>query len=91
MTSDEDLTQLEWWANPSTCLARVPVVLETAHDGTWVAYPSPGLDVETQDSLLQFLIDMGPDFSLRFRDGSVIPVVVYYAGHTNRLRVHGTS
>jgi hypothetical protein len=49
--SDEDLTQLEWWANPSTCLARVPVVLEAAHDGTWIAFHSPELDVETQDSL----------------------------------------
>lgn len=90
MLSDEDLTQLEWWANPSTCRARVPVVLEAAHDGTWIAFHSPELDVETHDSL-RFLIDMGPDFSLRFRDGSVIPVVVGYSDDTNRLCVRGTS
>lgn len=90
MTSGEDLTQLEWWANPSTCLAQVPVALEAAHDGTWIAFPSPELNVEKQDSL-RFLIDMGPDFNLRFRNGSVIPVVVGYADNTNRLRLRGTS
>ncbi|MGX1507498.1 UNVERIFIED_CONTAM: hypothetical protein RKD43_006123 [Streptomyces graminofaciens] len=90
MISDEELAQLEWWANPSTCLARIPVILEAAHDGTWIAVASPGLDAETQENL-RFLVDLGPEFSLRFKDGSITLVVVVHSDNTNRLRVRVTS
>ncbi|MDI3402421.1 hypothetical protein [Streptomyces cavernicola] len=64
MDGDEQTAQLEWWANPSTCLVRIPVTVTAVGDGTaWDA--SPRLDdTAARESLAQLIAD-DPWFTLR--------------------------
>ncbi|MFJ7423821.1 hypothetical protein ACIQXD_35275 [Streptomyces uncialis] len=69
----EKTAHLEWWANPSTCLVRIPVrATVTASTGMWEALLSPSLDHGGLENLKQ-LIDADPCFTLRF-DASAIEV-----------------
>ncbi|MER7983871.1 hypothetical protein [Streptomyces sp. NPDC095817] len=69
----EKTAHLEWWANPSTCLARIPIrATATASTGEWEAVFSPPLDHDLREILKQ-LIDADPCFTLRF-DASAVEV-----------------
>lgn len=69
----EKTAHLEWWANPSTCLARIPIrATATAGTGAWEAVFSPSLDHGGRENLRQ-LIDADPCFTLRF-DASAVEV-----------------
>lgn len=73
MDHDEKTAHLEWWANPSTCLARIPIrVTTTAGTDEWEALFSPPLDQHVRENLKQ-LIDADPCFTLRF-DASAVEV-----------------
>ncbi|MET8226035.1 hypothetical protein [Streptomyces sp. NPDC005301] len=62
---------LEWWANPSTCLACIPVSV-TALAGTdvWEAVVSPSLDNDGLEDL-KLLMDADPYFTLRFETSAM--------------------
>ncbi|MFF3787961.1 hypothetical protein [Streptomyces sp. NPDC001933] len=67
----EKAALLEWWANPSTCLVRIPVrVTATASTGEWEALLSSPLDHGVRDDLKQ-LVDADPCFTLRFDTSAV--------------------
>jgi hypothetical protein len=67
----EKTAHLEWWANPSTCLARIPIrATATANMGEWDAVFSPPLDHGVRDNLKQ-LIAADPCFTLRFDTSAV--------------------
>lgn len=67
----EKTARLEWWANQSTCLARIPVrVTATASTSEWKAVISPPLDHSARENLKQ-LIDVDPCFTLRFEASAV--------------------
>ncbi|KUN95114.1 hypothetical protein AQJ84_23900 [Streptomyces resistomycificus] len=83
------MAHLEWWANTSTCLARIPVSVEAATGDAWRATALPELDPETRDSLA-FLIDLSPVFTLRFKNDAVVEVVAELAGDLNRLHLRTT-
>jgi len=87
MTGHESLAHLEWWANLSTCLMRIPVRLTTAPGGgAWDATASPDLGRQAGDDL-QLLIAADPVFTLRFEDGSDTKVVVEHSGDLARLHL----
>ncbi|MGW9448750.1 hypothetical protein [Streptomyces sp. NPDC055632] len=67
----EKTAHLEWWANPFTCLARIPIrATATADTGEWDAVFSPPLDHDVRENLKQ-LIDADPCFTLRFGTSAV--------------------
>jgi hypothetical protein len=86
ITSAAVLAHLEWWANPSICLAGIPVRLTSAGDTAWSATPSPKLDPGAEEDL-QLLIEADPICTLRFEDGSITVVVVERPGQLNQLRL----
>ncbi|MFE9298803.1 hypothetical protein [Streptomyces niveus] len=85
MNGREGTAHLEWWANPSTCLARLPVrVTSTPGGAAWNAALSPGIDGEGRGSV-QDLIDADPFCTLRFDDGSAVSVEAAQSGDVDRL------
>ncbi|WP_327702010.1 hypothetical protein [Streptomyces decoyicus] len=83
----EGTAHLEWWANRSTCPARLPVVIvPAAGEGTWNATVSPPLDRDAGEDL-QLLIDAGPHFTLRFAEDAATEVEVAHSGDVNQLRL----
>ncbi|MCZ1011801.1 hypothetical protein [Streptomyces lydicus] len=83
----ESSAHLEWWANPSTCLARIPVRLTPdLGNTTWNAIVSPALDDDAADSL-QLLTEAGPFFILRFEDDSTTEVEAAHCGDVHCLRL----
>jgi hypothetical protein len=95
VTGDGSAAHLEWWANPSTCLARIPVRLtRAAEDDAWDAEAATEFGEEERDGL-HFLVDIDPVFTLRLANDSVTVVVVRPSGDFTRLRLtavpdHGT-
>jgi hypothetical protein len=88
MTDHESPAHLEWWANPSTCLARIPVRVTAALDGgVWNAAVPPDFVGRQAGDGLQFLIDADPIFTLRFEDGSVTEVVVDHSEDLEHLHL----
>ncbi|MFG2174729.1 hypothetical protein ACGFMO_25780 [Streptomyces niveus] len=84
MNGREDTAHLEWWANPSTCLVRIPVRVTSAPGGAaWNAALSPGIDCDLRESV-QDLIDADPFCTLRFGDGSAVNVEAAHSGDVNR-------
>ncbi|MCX4822809.1 hypothetical protein OG883_23500 [Streptomyces sp. NBC_01142] len=83
----EGAAHLEWWANRSTCLARIPVrIVPTAGGGTWDAAASPPLDrSESED--VQLLIEASPYFTLRCEDDVAVEVEVASSGEINHYRL----
>jgi hypothetical protein len=70
----EGRCHLDWWANPSTCLASVEITLAVAvTDAGWTA--DGRLASDNEDFAL--LLDMDPVFTLRFDDESTIEVTVH--------------
>ncbi|MEU9284118.1 hypothetical protein AB0D57_05170 [Streptomyces sp. NPDC048275] len=87
MDGYEDRAHLEWWANRSSCLARIPVRLAAVPDSrAWDAVVSPPLDSGASEDM-QFLIEASPYFTLRFDDDSVAAVEVERAPGAGRLRL----
>lgn len=87
MNGGEGTAHLEWWANPSTCLARIPVRVTSAPDGAaWNAAASPALDGHERESV-QDLIDADPFCTLRFGDDSAVEVEAAHSGDVNYLRL----
>ncbi|WP_393098214.1 hypothetical protein [Streptomyces sp. LN325] len=87
MDGTEDRAHLEWWANRSSCLARIPVRLAAGPGSrAWDAVVSPPLDRGAREDM-QFLIEASPYFTLRFGDDSVTEVEVERAGDPGRLRL----
>ncbi|PBC87016.1 hypothetical protein SAMN05216511_0107 [Streptomyces sp. KS_16] len=87
MNTCESSAHLEWWANPSTCLARLPVRLTPVlGDTAWNAVVSPAFDDDAAVSL-QLLIDAGPFFTLRFEDDSTTEVEAAHSGDVHCLRL----
>ncbi|MCL7491137.1 MULTISPECIES: hypothetical protein [Streptomyces] len=81
----EGTAHLEWWANRSTCPARIPVrIVPAAGNGTWNATASPPLDRDAKEDL-QLLIDAGPHFTLRFDDDAATEVEVAHSGDVSQL------
>ncbi|MGC0416334.1 hypothetical protein [Embleya sp. AB8] len=79
--------QLEWWANPLTCLADFPVRVSHTHGpDTWHAAVSPPLTGEIGEGA-EWLIALDPWFTLRFADDSTIEVEVTHSGDVNDLRL----
>ncbi|MGW2055463.1 hypothetical protein ACWCOZ_16310 [Streptomyces sp. NPDC001840] len=86
MDCDENTAYLEWWANQSTCLARVPVTLTAVSTkGEWEAVISPPPDDDALNHLRE-LIDASPYFTLRL-DASVVEVQAQPFGDTNHLQL----
>ncbi|RZU54306.1 hypothetical protein EV385_6256 [Krasilnikovia cinnamomea] len=69
---------LDWWANSSTLLgsAEVTVVI-TASDTEWNAQAQLISEDDDERDGFAFLCDLDPVFTLRFEDGSTIPVMVH--------------
>ncbi|OEJ97417.1 hypothetical protein [Streptomyces thermolilacinus] len=85
MDQQEKAAHLERWANPHTCLARVPVrVTDVGDTGEREAVFSPPLDQDARDDLDQ-LIQADPCFILRL-DGSAVEVRAEAHGDLGRLR-----
>ncbi|MEW1795264.1 MULTISPECIES: hypothetical protein [Streptomyces] len=85
MNGREGTAHLEWWANPSTCLVRIPVRVTSAPGGAaWNAALSPGIDGEGRESV-QDLIDADPFCTLHFDDGSAVNVEAAQSGDVNYL------
>ncbi|PJE97429.1 hypothetical protein CUT44_12140 [Streptomyces carminius] len=82
---------LEWWANPLTCLARVPVGVTVTADGVRYAALPPArgpADDPADDEVLGILVEAGdPVLTLRSADGSTEPVTVERTGEPGRLRL----
>jgi hypothetical protein len=86
MDRDEKTAHLEWWANQSTCLARILVrVTATASKGEWEAVISPPLDQGVRENLKE-LIDADPCFTLRF-DTSAVEVQAKGSDDLSHLRL----
>ncbi|MEV5505422.1 hypothetical protein [Streptomyces orinoci] len=77
---------LEWWANSTTCLARIPVKVAAAPDGHWDAAVSPPIGPD-QCEHLQLLLNTDPCFTLRTADNSATIVMAEHSGDLNRLRL----
>jgi hypothetical protein len=87
MDSFEGTATLEWWANRSTCLARLGVrvaVRVTDNDWTCDAVLEPPLTAEDRESF-DFLMALDPLFTLRFDEESTLHVNVVAAGTDGRL------
>ncbi|MFJ5803419.1 hypothetical protein [Streptomyces decoyicus] len=83
----EGTAHLEWWANRSTCLARLPVrLVPAAGHGTWNATVPPTLDRDAGEDL-PLLIDAGPHFTLRSDEDAAteVEVEVAHSGGVNQL------
>jgi hypothetical protein len=80
---------LDWCANRSTVLGSVEVdVVITSDGGTWKAQ---GRLVKAEDEELEglaFLRDLDDLFTLRFEDGSDIPVIVQLEEIPGRFTLH---
>jgi hypothetical protein len=75
MDSFEGRCWLDWWANSSTNLAGAQVsVMITPTETGWDAHGRLTRDDELEP--LAFLCDMDPVFTLRFQDGSTVPVTL---------------
>lgn len=87
MDSYEGTATLEWWANGSTCLARLRVQVAVGVAGdNWTSeatYETP-LAAEDRESF-DFLMHLDPHFTLRFDDASTLLVQVVEAGVEGRL------
>ncbi|WP_326611229.1 hypothetical protein OIE62_22435 [Streptomyces scopuliridis] len=77
---------LEWWANPATCLARIPVSVMAAPGRRWDATASPALSHDAREDM-RLLIDASPVFTLRFQNGSATEVEVEHTPDSNLLRL----
>ncbi|WP_129766748.1 hypothetical protein [Streptomyces sp. L-9-10] len=87
----EGTARLEWWANRSTCLARISVrIVPTVGSGTWDAAASPPLDRDAREDV-QLLIEASPYFTLRFEDDSATEVEVVHSGDINHLRLTASA
>ncbi|MFD4771832.1 hypothetical protein [Streptomyces niveus] len=85
MNGREGTAHLEWWANPSTCLVRIPVrVTSTPGGAAWNAALSPRIEGEGRESV-QDLIDSDPFCTLRFDDSSAVDVEAAHSGDVNHL------
>ncbi|WP_405439553.1 hypothetical protein [Streptomyces niveus] len=83
MNGREGTAHLEWWANPSTCLVRIPVRVTSAPGGAaWNAALSPVLDGDVREGV-QDLIDADPFCTLHFDDGSAVSVEAAHSGDVN--------
>ncbi|MFF8387093.1 hypothetical protein ACF053_26075 [Streptomyces kanasensis] len=86
MDCDEEAAHLEWWADQSTCLARVPVrVIATPSTGEWRAVVLPPFDDVARQNL-EGLLDVDACFTLRF-GASAIEVQVEHYDRGDRLRL----
>ncbi|SCF83687.1 hypothetical protein GA0115259_103415 [Streptomyces sp. MnatMP-M17] len=86
MDRDENTAYLEWWANQSTCLARIPVTLTAASTkGEWEAVLSSPPDDDALNHL-QELIEASPYFTLRL-GASAVEVQVQPFGDTDHLEL----
>jgi hypothetical protein len=87
MDSYEGTATLEWWANRSTCLARLGVrvaVRVTGNDWTCDAILEPPLSGEDWEGF-DFLMALDPVFTLRFDEESSLHVNVAATGGDGRL------
>lgn len=89
MDNFEGTATLEWWANRSTCLARlgVRVTRVTANDGTCDAILEPPLTAEERENF-DFLMALDPLFTLRtlrFGEECLLHVHVVAAEDDGRL------
>ncbi|MEV5516360.1 hypothetical protein AB0L50_26220 [Streptomyces flaveolus] len=87
MDSYEGLATLEWWANPSTCLAKLGVrvtVRVTADGWSCDAVLDPSLSAEDREGF-EFLMAVDPLFTLRFEGESTVHVNVIAAGDDGGL------
>ncbi|BCJ48034.1 hypothetical protein GCM10010168_23930 [Actinoplanes ianthinogenes] len=76
---------LDWWANSSTLLGSAAVdVVITASDAGWDARARLVSDDDDERDGFAFLCDLDPVFTLRFEDGSTIPVMVQ-VGSNDRI------
>lgn len=67
---------LDWWANTSTRLGSINVLVRvTATVAGWEAHGHLTNDEELDDFV--FLRDLDPVFTLRFEDGSTVAVIVH--------------
>lgn len=85
--SYEGTAMLEWWANRSTCLARIGVrvaVGVTGNDWTCDATFEPSLTGEDRESF-DFLMALDPLFTLRFDEATVRHVNVATTADDGRL------
>ncbi|MFE7859467.1 hypothetical protein [Streptomyces sp. NPDC057403] len=81
MDSYEGFATLEWWANPSTCLAGfgVRVAVRVSGDAwTCDATLEPALSAEDRESF-DFLMALDPLFTLSFDSDSMLHVNVAVA------------
>ncbi|MFJ2559230.1 MULTISPECIES: hypothetical protein [unclassified Streptomyces] len=81
----EGTATLEWWANRSTCLGRLPVrvtVRVTGDNWTCEATPEPPPAAEHRENF-NLLRQLDPYFTLRFDDASALLV------HVVETRVEG--
>ncbi|MGH4033578.1 hypothetical protein ACQB60_32135 [Actinomycetota bacterium Odt1-20B] len=86
MVRSEDMALLEWWANESTCLTLIPVMVTTsASPGEWEAVIPPPFDHDAREDL-QLLLDADPYFTLRF-DASAINVQAEDFDGLDRMRL----
>ncbi|GAA2803404.1 hypothetical protein GCM10010441_30180 [Kitasatospora paracochleata] len=87
MDTDAIPAALEWWANSSTCLARVPVrITPGPAEGSWAAVPVPALAGDDAEGF-RFLLDLSPYVLVRLPDDSTPEVEVGHDGDVNRLRL----
>ncbi|MFD3458069.1 hypothetical protein ACFWVC_38630 [Streptomyces sp. NPDC058691] len=87
MDSYEGTATLEWWANRSTCLARLGVRVAarvTGNDWTCDAILEPSLTAEDRESF-NSLMALDPLFTLRFDEESMLHVSVAATGDDGRL------
>ncbi|MFC0031973.1 hypothetical protein ACFFMM_20865 [Micromonospora chaiyaphumensis] len=74
----EGRCSLDWWANPSTLLARVDIAVVIADSGGgWDARGRLIHDDDEGRQGLAFLCGLDPVFTLSFEDGSSVPVTVH--------------
>ncbi|WP_433893331.1 hypothetical protein [Streptomyces sp. CA-111067] len=87
MDSFEGIATLEWWANRSTCLARLGVrvaVRISGNDWACDAVLEPPLTAEDREGF-DFLMAFDPLFTLRFDEEGMLHVNVVAAGDDGRL------
>ncbi|MFC9233335.1 hypothetical protein ACFTZI_30975 [Streptomyces decoyicus] len=83
----EGTAHLEWWANRSTCLARLPVrIAPAAGNGARNATDAPPLGRDAGEDL-QLLIDAGPHFTLRFHADAATEVEAAHSADVSQLRL----
>ncbi|MFF7214782.1 hypothetical protein ACFZAU_30280 [Streptomyces sp. NPDC008238] len=81
MESYDGRATLEWWANPSTCLGSFDVHVEAGVTGpAWTRHATFADPSGDHQEGFDFLMALGPCFTLRFDAGSTVDVHVAVEG-----------